>query len=68
MVRSDEVGRIREEDLEVFRHTMPEQFFLQEFYCEWLETEGSLFSYDDIEVALAAGEAVEAITLGDDEW
>jgi hypothetical protein len=26
MVRSDEVGRIREEDLEVFRATMPEQF------------------------------------------
>jgi hypothetical protein len=68
MVRSDEVGRIREEDLEVFRRTMPEQFFRQEFYCEWLETEGSLFSYDDIEAALAAGEAVEAITLGDDEW
>jgi hypothetical protein len=69
MVRSDEVGRIREEDLEVFRQTMPEQFFRQEFYCEWLDTEGGLFSYDDIEVALAAGEAVEAITLGDgEEW
>ena len=68
MVRSDEVGRIRSADLEVFRATMPEQFFRQEFYCEWLDTEGSLFSYDDIEVALAAGEAVEAITLGDDEW
>ena len=68
MVRSDEVRRIREEDLEVFRRTMPEQFFRQEFFCEWLDTEGSLFSYDDIEAALAAGEAVEAITLGDDEW
>jgi hypothetical protein len=68
MVRSDEVGRIREEDLEVFRHTMPEQFFRQEFYCEWLETEGSLFSYDDIEAALAAGEDVEAVQIGDDEW
>jgi len=67
MVRSDEVGRIRPEDLEVFRATMPEQFFQQEFYCEWLDTEGSLFSYDDIEGALVAGEAVEAITLGDDE-
>jgi Terminase large subunit, T4likevirus-type, N-terminal len=68
MVRSDEVGRIREEDLEVFRHTMPEQFFRQEFYCEWLDTEGSLFSYDDIEAALAAGEDVSAIQIGDDEW
>jgi hypothetical protein len=68
MVRSDEVGRIREEDLAVFKTTMPEQFFRQEFYCEWLDTEGSLFSYDDIEGALAAGEDVEAIELGDDEW
>ena len=68
MVRSDEVGRIRDEDLEVFRRTMPEQFFRQEFYCEWLETEGSLFSYDDIEAALAAGEDVAAIEIGDDEW
>jgi hypothetical protein len=67
MVRSDEVGRIREEDLEVFRRTMPEQFFRQEFYCEWLETEGSLFSYDDIEAALAAGEDVAAIQIGDDD-
>jgi hypothetical protein len=68
MVRSDEVGRIQPEDLEVFRRTMPEQFFRQEFYCEWLDTEGSLFSYGDIEAALAAGEDVEAIQIGDDEW
>jgi hypothetical protein len=68
MVRSDEVGRIRPEDLEVFRATMPEQFFQQEFYCEWLDTEGSLFSYHDIESALAASENVEAIEIGDDEW
>jgi hypothetical protein len=62
------VGRIRQEDLEVFRRTMPEQFFRQEFYCEWLDTEGGLFSYDDIESALAAGEDVEALQIGDDEW
>ena len=68
MVRSDEVGRIRPEDLEVFRSTMPEQFFRQEFYCEWLDTEGSLFGYDDIEAALVAGESVETIQIGDDEW
>jgi cytochrome c-type biogenesis protein CcmE len=67
MVRSDEVGRIREEDLEVFRRTMPEQFFRQEFHCEWLDTEGSLFSYDDIQAALAAGEDVAAIQIGDDD-
>jgi hypothetical protein len=69
MVRSDEVARIRPEDLEVFRSTMPEEFFGQEFYCEFLDTEGGLFAYDDIERALARGEQVEAIQLeGDDEW
>ena len=68
MVRSDEVGRIRSADLKVFRATMPEQFFRQEFYCEWLDTEGSLFSYDDIEAALALGEGVDALQIGDDEW
>lgn len=68
MVRSDEVGRIRPEDLEVFKSTMPEAFFRQEFYCEWLDTEGSLFSYDDIQAALEAGESIDALAIGDDEW
>jgi hypothetical protein len=68
MVRSDEVGRIRPEDLEVFRSTMPEQYYQQEFFCAWLDTEGSLFSYDDIEAALALGEGVDALQIGDDEW
>jgi cytochrome c-type biogenesis protein CcmE len=68
MVRSDEVERIRPEDLELFRQTMPDEYFRQEFYCEFLDTDGSLFSYDDIEAALAAGEDVEAIEMGDDQW
>jgi phage terminase large subunit-like protein len=67
LVRSDETPRIRQEDLEVFRQTMPEQFFRQEFYCEFLDTEGGLFSYDDVEAALAAGEDVQALEIGD-EW
>jgi hypothetical protein len=68
MVRSDEVGRIREEDLDVFRRTMPEAFFEQEFMCRFLDTEGGLFSYDDIEVALTLGEGVQALEIGGDEW
>jgi hypothetical protein len=68
MVRSDEVARIRPEDLELFRQTMPDEFFRQEFYCEFLDTEGSLFGYDNIQRALAAGEDVQAIEIGDDEW
>ena len=53
--------------LEVFRRRMPEEYFLQEFYCEWLDTEGGLFSYEDIEAALELGEDVEALEIGD-EW
>jgi Terminase large subunit, T4likevirus-type, N-terminal len=68
MVRSNEVSRIREEDLEVFRSAMPDEYFRQEFFCEWLDTEGSLFTYDDIEAALSAGEDVPALQIGDDEW
>ncbi len=68
MVRSDETPRIRPEDLEIFKSAMPLNFFEQEFLCAWLDTEGGLFSYADVEAALAAGEDVEAIQIGDDEW
>ncbi len=68
-VRSDEVDRIRPEDLETFRRAMPEEWFRQELLCEFLDAEGSLFSVDDIEAAIAAGDEVEAVRLeGDDEW
>jgi hypothetical protein len=68
IISSDEVPRIRSEDLEVFRSTMPDEFFRQEFYCEFLDAEGSLFSYEDIEAALAAGDDIVPIEIGEDEW
>jgi hypothetical protein len=68
MVRSDEVERIRPKDLDIFRSSMPEEFFRQEFFCEFLDTEGSLFGYDDIERALERGEHIEAIQFEEDEW
>jgi hypothetical protein len=67
MVRSDETPRITTEQLEIFRQSMPSAMFEQEFECEWLDTEGSLFSQEDIESALALGEDVEALEIGD-EW
>jgi hypothetical protein len=68
-VRSDEVDRIRPEDLELFKQAMPEEWFRQEFLCEFLDAEGSLFAVDDIEAAIAAGEDLQAIHLeGDEEW
>jgi hypothetical protein len=68
MVRSNEVERITDEDLDIFRHTMPDEFFRQEFFCEFLDLEGSLFGYDNIQAALQAGEEVDALQIGDDEW
>jgi hypothetical protein len=68
MVRSDETPRITTEQLEVFRQSMPEAFYRQEFECAWLDTEGSLFSYEDIASALALGEDVQALEIGGDEW
>jgi hypothetical protein len=32
-----------------------------------VDTEGGLFSYDDVEAALVAGEDVQALEIGD-EW
>jgi hypothetical protein len=68
MVRSDETPRITTEQLEVFRQSMPEAFYRQEFECAWLDTEGGLFSYDDIQEALALGEDVQALQIGGEEW
>jgi hypothetical protein len=68
MVRSDETPRITTEQLEVFRQSMPEAFYRQEFECAWLDTEGGLFSYDDIQEALAVGEDVQALQIGGEEW
>jgi cytochrome c-type biogenesis protein CcmE len=68
MVRSDEVTRIRGQDLDVFRQTMPEAYWEQEFLCRFLDTEGGLFSYEDIESALALGEDVQALEIGGGEW
>jgi hypothetical protein len=68
MVRSDETPRITTEQLEVFRQSMPSAFFEQEFECAWLDTEGSLFSFGDIQEALELGEDVEALEIGGDEW
>ena len=67
-IRSDQVpDRIHAEDLEAFRKSMPAEFFEQEFLCRFLDTEGSLFSYEDIHAALEAGENIEAIK-DDDIW
>ncbi len=70
MVTADDVPhRITEQDLAPFRKRMPKEFFEQEFFCAFLDIEGSLFATADVEAALAAGEDIEAIHFeGDDQW
>jgi hypothetical protein len=53
--------------LEFFRRRMPLEYFQQEFFCEWLDTDGGLFSHEDIEAALDAGTGIEALQIGE-EW
>jgi hypothetical protein len=68
-IRSDEMPEhISPEQLERRRLRMPREFFEAEYLCKFLETTGSLFGYDDIQAALAAGDDVEAIQIGDEEW
>ena len=68
-IRSDEMPHhISPEQLERRRLRMPREFYEAEYLCKFLETTGSLFGYDDIKMALAAGEDIQAIEIGDDEW
>ncbi len=68
-IRSDEMPEhISPEQLERRRQRMPKEFFEADYLCKFLETTGGLFGDDDISRALALGEDVEAIEIGDDEW
>ena len=48
MITADECPRISPQFLEVQRTMLSEEWFLQEYYCQFLDVEGSLFSSDDI--------------------
>jgi hypothetical protein len=68
-IRSDEMPEhISPEQLERRKKRMPKEFFEADYLCKFLETTGGLFGDDDISRALALGEDVEALRIGDDEW
>lgn len=69
-VRTDEIPQhVPPDALERERRRLPDHYFRQEFLCEWLEPEGSLFRREDIEWAFAAGEEIQGLELEDvDEW
>lgn len=51
-VTADQCPRISREFLEEERRTIPERWFSQEYYCEFVENEGSVFSHDLIMSAI----------------
>ena len=48
LVRADQCARISPEFLEEERKSLPDAWFRQEYMCEFSETDGAVFSYDDV--------------------
>ena len=64
MITADECPRISAAFLEEQRQILTEEWFLQEYYCKFLDLEGSLFSGDDIQAAFEDAE----IEPFDEDW
>jgi hypothetical protein len=51
-IPATECPRITPEFLAEERRRLPERVFLQEYFCEFLETEDQVFSHEDVEAAI----------------
>ena len=65
MVTAYECKRISKEFLESERRVKPARIFRQEYMCEFLQTDDSVFSYDEV-MALTSGEVKPLFSGGDD--
>lgn len=52
-ITADQCSRIPPEFLQEQKRRLNEAFFLQEYYCEFADAEGAMFSYDDVMGALS---------------
>ena len=52
-ITADSCPRIAKEFLEEERRALPENWFVQEYYCEFVEMEDQAFRYEDIEAAFS---------------
>jgi hypothetical protein len=66
LITADMTPRITAEDLEMFRKSMPDRWFRQEFYCELLEADDAIFSQELVLGAVTEG--VEALDFGEVGW
>ncbi len=53
-ITADQCPRISAEFLEAERRSMPQSWFRQEYFCQFSEAEGAVFSYADVMAALSA--------------
>ena len=51
-ITADQCPRIPASFLAKEKRSMPEQWFRQEYYCEFCDTAGAVFRYDDVQAAL----------------
>src|ERR1035441_1654081 len=51
-ITAQQCPRIPREFLEQERRSMPEAWFRQEYFCEFADTDGAVFRYDDVMAAL----------------
>ena len=56
------------ERLEMVKSKVPEWFYRQEYLCEFLADEFSIFNPDDVARAARAGEDLETIQFEEDTW
>jgi hypothetical protein len=52
-ITAEQCPRIPREFLEQERRSMPETWFRQEYFCEFADTEGAVFRYEDVMAALS---------------
>lgn len=66
-ITADQCPRITKEFLESERRTLPERVFRQEYYCEFLQTDGAVFAYDDI-MSLVSNEVAPLFKSEYEKW
>ena len=52
-IRADECPRISKEFLREEKRSLPDSWFRQEYMCEFAETDGAVFAYDDVMRAMS---------------
>jgi len=63
-----EYFREHPEKLQMVKSKVPEWYYRQEYLCEFLEDEFSIFRAEDVDRAARAGEDLQAIEFEDDTW